>query len=127
MRENLEFTDDRARRRRIRRLKRYARLVGPFLAIPLLVAALSLSVDLIEYQSQPSDQDHLLDRPIRHLPRPNAARSAALTPVRVSAQDAEALISTLPQAALDADASDHEFELTPPPHPSPPPYALHDR
>jgi hypothetical protein len=126
MRESPDPTGERARRRQIRRVKRYARLVGPFLAIPLLLAALSLSVDLIEYQPVPTNHDHLIDRPIRRLSTPDADRPAVPMPARVSAEDPESLISTMPQAAREADAAatDNDLELPPTPKRPTPPFAL---
>ena len=56
--------DERLRRRRVRRWKRRARILGPFLGVPLLLLILSLSVDLVEYQPQ-EKPDRLTDRPIR--------------------------------------------------------------
>jgi hypothetical protein len=58
-----ESPDQRMQRRRARRWKRRARIVGPLLSIPLLLATLALSVDLIEYQPQPP-KPRLVDRPI---------------------------------------------------------------
>jgi hypothetical protein len=52
----------------VRRWKRRARILGPFLGIPILLAALSLSVDWIEYTPQ-TPPDRLADRPIRMLSR----------------------------------------------------------
>ena len=63
--QNLPDTpDERLRRRRVRRWKRRARILGPFLGVPLLLLILSLSVDLVEYQPQ-EKPDRLTDRPIR--------------------------------------------------------------
>ena len=45
-----ETPDERRQRRRVRRWKRRARILGPFLGVPLLLLTLTLSVDLIEYQ-----------------------------------------------------------------------------
>ena len=58
-----ESPDQRMQRRRARRWKRRARIVGPLLSIPLLLATLVLSVDLIEYQPQPP-KPRMVDRPI---------------------------------------------------------------
>jgi len=64
--------DGRLQRRRVRRLKRYARMIGPFLGVPLLLLTLSLSVDLIEYQPR-EEPDRLADHPIK-VPRPKATQ-----------------------------------------------------
>ncbi len=62
-----ETPDERFQRRRMRRWKRRGRILGPFLGVPILLAALSLSVDWIEYTPQ-RGPDRLVDRPIRLLP-----------------------------------------------------------
>lgn len=56
MTEKLPSPEERRQRRRVRRLKRRARIAGPFLGLPLLVATLALSVDLITYSPAPSHQ-----------------------------------------------------------------------
>lgn len=58
-----EFRKERLLRRRARRWKRRARMAGPFLAIPLLLGALMLSVNMIEYDPQP-ERHRLSDRPV---------------------------------------------------------------
>jgi hypothetical protein len=72
MQEAPDTPDERLQRRRVRRWKRRARILGPFLGVPVLLLALSLSVDLIEYQPQ-DEPDRLSDRPIR-MTQPAAAR-----------------------------------------------------
>jgi hypothetical protein len=64
MQETPDTPDERLQRRRVRRWKRRARILGPFLGVPLLLLTLSLSVDLIEYQPH-EERDRLTDRPIR--------------------------------------------------------------
>ncbi|MAG33366.1 MAG: hypothetical protein CL908_21020 [Deltaproteobacteria bacterium] len=61
--ERPESPDERQARRRTRRWKRRAHIVGPLLGIPLLLGTLLLSVDLIEYQPT-KKPDRLIDRPI---------------------------------------------------------------
>ena len=63
-----ETPDERAQRRRVRRWKRRARILAPFLGLPILLAALALSVDMIEYVPQPPP-DKLADRPIHLAPK----------------------------------------------------------
>lgn len=58
-----ESLEERMQRRRARRWKRRARIVGPFLGVLLLVGMLALSVDIIEYQPQ-TPRDRLSDRPL---------------------------------------------------------------
>lgn len=52
-------TENSSRRRLGRRWKRRLRLVAPFMSLPLLIAVLILSVDLIEYrpEEKPSSPD----------------------------------------------------------------------
>ena len=64
MQETPDTPDERLQRRRVRRWKRRARILGPFLGVPLLLLTLSLSVDLVEYQPH-EERDRLTDRPIR--------------------------------------------------------------
>lgn len=64
MRDAADTADERLQRRRVRRWKRRARILGPFLGLPLLIFTLSLSVDLVEYQPR-EEPDRLADRPIR--------------------------------------------------------------
>ena len=59
-----ESPEERMERRRTRRWKRRARIAGPFLGVTMMLGALTLSVDLIEYQPQ-EPQQRLTDRPIR--------------------------------------------------------------
>ena len=58
-----ESPEERMERRRTRRWKRRARIAGPFLGVTMMLGALTLSVDLIEYQPQ-EPQQRLTDRPI---------------------------------------------------------------
>jgi hypothetical protein len=64
MQDAPDTPDERLQRRQVRRWKRRARILGPFLGVPVLLLTLSLSVDLIEYQPQ-DEPDRLSDRPIR--------------------------------------------------------------
>ena len=70
-----ESPEERQIHRRARRWKRRARILGPFLGIPLLLATLSLSVDLVEYQPQ-EEKDRLSDQPIRMDARTVDARTS---------------------------------------------------
>jgi len=81
MQDTPDTPDERLQRRRARRWKRRARILGPFLAVPLLLAALSLSVDLIEYQPH-EESDRLSDRPIQmtRQPAPKPAMRPSLSP-----------------------------------------------
>jgi hypothetical protein len=58
-----ESPDERMSKRRARRWKRRARIVGPFLGVSMVLVTLALSVDLIEYQPQ-EQPDRLSDRPM---------------------------------------------------------------
>ncbi len=74
MRSVASTPEEKLQRRRARRWKRRARIAGPFLGIMILLTALSLSVDLIEYQPR-EDAHRLSDRPIRLSPRPTRERT----------------------------------------------------
>lgn len=89
--------DERLRRRRVRRWKRRARILGPFLGLPLLLVTLSLSVDLVEYQPR-EEPDRLTDLPIRMTrqaatrpsPQPSLLTTAqAISPIANAQNDAE--------------------------------------
>ena len=127
MQDTPETPDERLQRRRIRRWKRRARLVGPFLGIPLLLATLSLSVDLIEYKPQPKP-DRLSDRPVRMT---QATTVDSIWPDRLSASEAESTLPNAPDEATKAeDQSDGPDVLLPlpaVPKPPTPPYALNRR
>ena len=93
--------EQRIAQRRKRRWKRRARIAAPFLAIPLLVAALVLSVGIIEYAPKPPAKK-LTDQPIRTTEYkarqrllnqgPRLGRSAVLTsPAQKSGRLASAL------------------------------------
>ena len=81
MQDTPDTPDERLQRRRARRWKRRARILGPFLAVPLLLAALSLSVDLVEYQPH-EESDRLSDRPIQmtRQPAPKPVMRPSLSP-----------------------------------------------
>lgn len=66
--------DDRLARRRLRRWSRRAKLAGPLLAVPAILALLILSVDLIEYQPQKQS------RRASERPAPVATRHSATHP-----------------------------------------------
>jgi len=128
--EKHESPDERRARRRSRRWKRRARIIGPFLGIPVLLGALALSVDLIEYQ--PAEKpDRLTDRPIpasvlekqkqAEKARPNSVSST-------SVMTAKPLVSS-PTPGLDEDALGLEIVRPEQPMrpPKPPSSLLGDR
>lgn len=95
MQETPDTPDERRQRRRVRRWKRRARILGPFLGVPLLLLTLSLSVDLIEYQPH-EERDRLTDRPIRMtrkavarpIPRPAASNPTSIdSPIPISGDE----------------------------------------
>jgi len=77
MHDVTQSPEQRMQRRRARRWKRRARIVGPLLGLPLLVATLALSVELITY-SPVTPQKKLTDRP---LPEPTHERSSTHIPL----------------------------------------------
>ncbi|MBW1883049.1 MAG: hypothetical protein JRJ58_05940 [Deltaproteobacteria bacterium] len=73
--------DERLQNRRRRRWNRRARILGPFLALPVLVATLLLSVDIVEYRPEESNEKptaHSIDRELLE------ARSSHLTRAAIS-------------------------------------------
>ena len=79
-----ESPEERKQRRRARRWKRRARMAGPFLGVIVVLAALALSVDLIEYQPEPP-AERLTDRPIPEAVRERGKGMPAPTPSSLSA------------------------------------------
>lgn len=77
MHDVTESPEQRMQRRRARRWKRRARIVSPLLGLPLLVATLALSVELITY-SPVAPQEKLTDRT---LPEATDERSSMRTPL----------------------------------------------
>lgn len=102
--------DERMQKRRARRWKRRGRIVGPFVGVLLLLATLTLSVDLIEYQPQPP-AERLSDRPLpeavvasdtKRSARPNAAVFSAASVVDSKVTDPAArTLEDARGAALD--------------------------
>jgi hypothetical protein len=113
--------DERFQRRRMRRWKRRGRILGPFLGVPILLAALSLSVDWIEYTPQPAP-DRLAARPIRMLPKQQTLPTPTSNEAEIAATARPDL--TIPIAAdrvlePNRDALDLELMLPSPPPPRP--------
>ncbi len=74
MQNGTDSLDDRLARRRVRRWSRRAKIAGPLLAVPAILALLILSVDLIEYQPQKQS------RRASERPAPIATRHSATHP-----------------------------------------------
>ncbi len=73
-----ESPEERMQRRRVRRWKRRGRIIAPFLGVSALLATLAISVDLIEYQPQPTKK-RLSDRPLpTAVTQPNSGRAIPL-------------------------------------------------
>ena len=127
MRDVPDTPDERHQLRRVRRWKRRARILGPFLAVPLLLGVLALSVDLIEYQ--PADpHERVRDRgvrlPTREEPRPS------VHPSLVSATTAGLLAPELPDTVLEIPSDPTRVDFTLPGVPAlppTPPYAMEQR
>lgn len=115
--------NDRLQRRRVRRMKRRARILAPFLGVPLLLATLALSVDLVEYQPT-EEPDRLSDRPIQMQPikeapkrsdRPSFVSSIpATSQSSVSDQNRHATGDPLNRLELGLNAADAPKSPTPP-------------
>jgi hypothetical protein len=131
MQNKPDTPDERLQRRRVRRWKRRARILGPFLGVPLLLLTLSLSLDLIEYQAY-EEPDRLVDRPIRmpqRTQRPVTRPSMRTDLSAAIATDSAISIETSDAEETDNDPADVDLTL-----PSPqsvrlptPPHALRKR
>jgi hypothetical protein len=125
MQERADTPDERLQRRRIRRWKRRARILGPFLGIPLLLFTLSVSVDLVEYQPQ-EESDRSTDRPIR-IKRQTVTRPLGQPSLSTATQTVLPIPSELDETG-EAISVSIDLDLTPPsagsPKPPTPPYAL---
>jgi hypothetical protein len=125
MQERADTPDERLQRRRIRRWKRRARILGPFLGIPLLLFTLSVSVDLVEYQPQ-EEPDRSADRPIR-IKRQTVTRPLGQPSLSTATQTVLPIPSELDETG-EAISVSIDLDLTPPstgsPKPPTPPYAL---
>jgi len=123
-----ETPDERLLRRRTRRWKRRVRIIAPFLGVPLLLATLSLSVDLIEYRPQQA-RDRLTDRPIRLTP--DTMRRSTSRPVIPDAPLARPLHPAVSDDAHASDARPDEIDVMLPTSTAqrtpPPPAALRVR
>jgi len=93
-------------RRRVRRWKRRARIAGPFVGVTILLAALSLSVDLIEYQPRKSP-DRLSVRPMRSNTRPTYARLSSTHSIAVPSPE-----SSKPDGSTRVDADLRGLDLS---------------
>ena len=93
--------EQRMQRRRARRWKRRARVVGPLLGLPLLVATLALSVELITY-SPVTPYKKLTDRP---LPEATHERSSTRVPLPSTG------ISTTPVVTSTAATQSTDLEM----------------
>lgn len=88
--EEVSKLEERIRNRRQRRWKRRGRIIAPFAALPLLVAALMLSVDIIEYAPQEPRENKPVAQPIVKPPKriqPSLAAAAAMSASALVGQD----------------------------------------
>jgi hypothetical protein len=122
MQETPDTADERLQRRRVRRWKRRARILGPFLGVPLLLLTLSLSVDLIEYQPH-EERDRLTDRPIRltrkaiarPVPRPAASNPTLIDlPIPIGGDESGDAMSDSIDLELNVPSSGSMQPPTPP-------------
>ena len=122
MQETPDTSDERSQRRRVRRWKRRARILGPFLGVPLLLLTLSLSVDLIEYQPH-EERDRLTDRPIRMtrkavarpIPRPAAPTPTSIdSPIPIGGDESGEATNDSLDLELNAPSSGSMRPPTPP-------------
>jgi hypothetical protein len=122
MQETPDTPDERLQRRRVRRWKRRARILGPFLGVPLLLLTLSLSVDLVEYQPH-EERDRLADRPIRMtrkviarpIPRPTVSTPTSIdSPIPIGGNESGEGTNDSLDLELNAPSGDSMRPPTPP-------------
>jgi hypothetical protein len=125
MQKTSDTAEARFERRRVRRWKRRARILGPFLGVPLLLLTLSVSVDLIEYQPQ-EELDRLTDRPIRLKPQTitRPIRRASLSVATQTASPTPSETDTTEKANRDSIDLDMTSPSTRSLQPPTPPDAL---
>jgi hypothetical protein len=98
--------EEKLHRRRVRQWKRRARIAGPFIGITILLAALALSVGLIEYQPR-ENPNRLSDRPIRLSTRTITQRSDSLVGDSIASS-----VSVVSERAAEIDSDMHTLDLT---------------
>jgi hypothetical protein len=101
--------EQRRQRRRLRRWKRRARILAPFLGLPLLLGALSLSVDLIEYR--PTTKPELLADRVIKITR-DEARQAITRPDLSATTQPNLPPPTAPDDVIDLDRDARDLDLT---------------
>lgn len=109
MQDAPDTPDERLQRRRIRRWKRRARILGPFLGVPILLLTLSLSVDLIEYRPHP-ESNRLADQPLQMPLQQNTQPS--IRPSLLATSDASALIPTPADDTLAIGGDSIDLDVT---------------
>lgn len=109
MQDAPDTPDERLQRRRIRRWKRRARILGPFLGVPILLLTLSLSVDLIEYRPHP-ESNRLADQPLQMPLQQNTQPS--VRPRLLATSDASALIPTPADDTLAIGGDSIDLDVT---------------
>ncbi|HPG24691.1 MAG: hypothetical protein H6748_11880 [Spirochaetaceae bacterium] len=126
--EDHDSPEARRARRRARRWKRRARIAGPLLALPLVLGALALSIDLVEYRpAEPPER--LSDRPMPSQvaePQPDAAKvERARTLSSASVMSASGLHSAEAGMASDGDeALAFDWARSPAPFQAPTPPSM---
>lgn len=81
MLEGTDSPEQRRAARRARRWRRRARIAAPFLAVPVMLGLLILSVDLIEYHpTGRTDRTDVPTRPAASAPRATRVETMALAP-----------------------------------------------
>ncbi len=111
MQDAPDTPDERLQRRRIRRWKRRARILGPFLGVPILLLTLSLSVDLIEYRPHP-ESNRLADQPLQMPLQQNTQPSVSVRPSLLAISDASALIPTPADDTLAIGGDSIDLDVT---------------
>jgi hypothetical protein len=103
--------EERINNRRRRRWNRRARIIAPFASLPILLATLLLSVDIIEYEPQQPRIDSANKSVSRSMPkiRPSLA---ARTTTATSAIPVNDLFHGANVLAIEAATADADAEIT---------------
>lgn len=83
MQDGADSREDRLAMRRARRWRRRGQIAAPFLAVPVMLGLLLLSVDLIEYQPS-TDADPPAARPLDAVPATSTRPADDAVPIRLS-------------------------------------------
>ena len=98
--------EERIKRRQLRRWKRRGRIVAPFAALPVLLATLVLSIDIIEYSPKERREktvERTTHRQVKSIQPSPAARAAISMPAIAPENVLDAEPMKLPSLELDRE------------------------